>query len=67
MCKDKIDGILFLTAFPCALDSLVIPLVLRKVDIPTLHLIIDEENSMTGIITRLESFIDIIERNKIHD
>lgn len=67
MCKDKIDGILFLTAFPCALDSLVIPLVLRKVDIPTLHLIVDEENSMTGIITRLESFIDIIERNKIHD
>ncbi len=67
MCKDKIDGILFLTAFPCALDSLVIPLVLRKVDIPTLHLLIDEENSMTGIITRLESFIDIIERNKIHD
>lgn len=67
MCKDKIDGILFLTAFPCALDSLVIPLVLRKVDIPTLHLMIDEENSMTGIITRLESFIDIIERNKIHD
>lgn len=67
MCKDKIDGILFLTAFPCALDSLVIPLVLRKIDIPTLHLMIDEENSMTGIITRLESFIDIIERNKIHD
>ena len=67
MCKDKIGGILFLTAFPCALDSLVIPLVLRKVDIPTLHLMIDEENSMTGIITRLESFIDIIERNKIHD
>ena len=67
MCKDKIDGILFLTVFPCALDSLVIPLVLRKVDIPTLHLMIYEENSMTGIITRLESFIDIIERNKIHD
>lgn len=67
MCKDKIDGIIFLTAFPCALDSLVIPLVLRKIDIPTLHLIIDEENSMTGIITRIESFIDIIERNKIYD
>lgn len=67
MCEGKIDGIIFLTAFPCALDSLVIPLILRKVSIPSLHLIIDEENSSTGMITRIESFIDIIERNKIHE
>ena len=65
-CKDKVDGILFLTAFPCALDSLIIPLVLKKVALPSIHLVIDEENSMTGFITRLESFIDIIERNKIY-
>ena len=65
-CKDKIDGILFLTAFPCALDSLIIPLVIKKISLPSIHLIIDEENSMTGLITRIESFIDIIERNKIH-
>lgn len=67
MCKDKIDGVIFLTAFPCALDSLVVPLTIRKLDIPSLHLTIDEENSITGMITRLESFIDIIERNKIHE
>lgn len=67
MCKDKIDGVIFLTAFPCALDSLVVPLTIRKLDIPSLHLTIDEENSTTGMITRLESFIDIIERNKIHE
>lgn len=66
-CKDKVDGILFLTAFPCALDSLVIPLTLKKIDIPTLHLIMDEENSIAGLVTRIESFIDIIERNKIHE
>lgn len=67
MCQNKVDGILFLTAFPCGLDSLVIPLTLKKVSIPTLHLIIDEEDSMAGIVTRIESFIDIIERNKIHE
>ena len=67
MCQNKVDGILFLTAFPCALDSLVIPLTLKKIDLPSLHLIIDEENSMAGMVTRIESFIDIIERNKIHE
>lgn len=67
MCQNKVDGILFLTAFPCGLDSLVIPLTLKKVSIPTLHLIIDEEDSMAGMVTRIESFIDIIERNKIHE
>ena len=67
MCQDKVDGILFLTAFPCALDSLVIPLTLKKISIPTLHLIVDEENGIAGTVTRIESFIDIIERNKIHE
>ena len=67
MCQNKVDGILFLTAFPCALDSLVIPLTLKKIDLPSLHLIIDEENSMAGMVIRIESFIDIIERNKIHE
>lgn len=67
MCQNKVDGILFLTAFPCALDSLVIPLTLKKVSIPTLHLIVDEEDSIAGTVTRIESFIDIIERNKIHE
>lgn len=67
MCQNKVDGILFLTAFPCGLDSLVIPLTLKKINLPTLHLIIDEEDSMAGMVTRIESFIDIIERNKIHE
>lgn len=59
---NKVDGIIFITTFPCGLDSLVNELVIRKVKIPTLNLIIDDLDSLTGIETRLESFIDVIER-----
>lgn len=67
--KDKIDGIIFITSFPCGPDSLVNELLIRKLkDIPTLNLIIDELTGETGIETRIESFIDIIkERSGIID
>ncbi|MBP3765929.1 MAG: hypothetical protein J6G98_01950 [Bacilli bacterium] len=63
--KDKIDGIIFLSTFPCGPDSLVNELVLRKIKVPSINIIIDEMDSLAGIETRIESFIDIIkERNK---
>lgn len=63
--KDYVDGIIFLTTFPCGTDSLVNELIIRKLDnIPTLNLIIDEQTSQTGIDTRLESFIDIIKERR---
>lgn len=59
--KDKVDGIIFITTFPCGPDSLVNELMIRKLkNIPILNLLIDEATSETGLITRLESFIDII-------
>ena len=60
---DKIDGIIFLSTFPCGLDSLVNELVLRKIDKPYLNLIIDDLDGNAGIETRIESFIDIFEYN----
>lgn len=60
MVKDKVDGILFLSTFPCGLDSLVNELVIRKIDIPYLNIIIDDLDSLSGIETRIESFIDIL-------
>lgn len=63
VCKEKIDGIIFLTAFPCGLDSLVNELVMRKIDIPYLNLVIDDLDSLTGVETRLESFIDILSQD----
>lgn len=62
--RNDIDGIIFLTTFPCGPDSLVNEYITHKIDIPYLNIIIDNANSDTGIETRLESFIDIIEQNK---
>ena len=62
--KEIYDGVIFLTTFPCGVDSLVNELVLRKITKPTLNIIIDSNNSMVGLETRLESFIDILKERK---
>ena len=58
--KTMIDGIIFLTTFPCGPDSLVNELVIRKINIPHIQLIIDDLSSDVGLETRLESFLDIL-------
>ena len=40
MLDNLIDGVIFLSAFPCGLDSLVNELVMRKINIPYLNMII---------------------------
>lgn len=62
--ENNIDGIIFLTTFPCGLDSLVNELVIRKINIPNINIILDDINSLAGIYTRLESFIDILEQRR---
>ena len=58
---DKVDGIIFLSTFPCGLDSLVNELVFRKINKPYLNLILDDLGGIAGIETRIESFVDIFE------
>jgi predicted nucleotide-binding protein (sugar kinase/HSP70/actin superfamily) len=60
--KDNIDGIIFISSFPCAPDSMVNELIIRKTKLPYLNIIVDDLNSLAGIETRIESFIDIIEQ-----
>ena len=60
LCKDKVDGIIFLSSFPCGLDSLVNDVVIRKVKCKCLSLVIDDVDGFAGIETRLESFVDIV-------
>ena len=60
-------ALFFLTAFPCGPDSLTNELVIRKIDIPYLQLIQDDLDGVAGMETRLESFLDIIERKKVHE
>ncbi len=58
--EDKINGIIFISTFPCGPDSLANELVFRKLKKPYLNLIIDDVDGMAGFETRIESFIDII-------
>ena len=62
---NKINGIIFLTSFPCGPDSLINELLIRKIkNIPTTNIILDESSAEAGIHTRLESFIDIIKQKE---
>lgn len=61
--SNKVNGIVFLSSFPCGLDSLVNEYAMRKIHMPYLNLIIDDISSLTGIETRIESFVDIINEN----
>ena len=66
--QELVDGIILITSFPCGPDSLSNEMILRNVKIPITNLIIDEANSDTGLLTRIESFIYILEeRRKNHD
>ncbi len=63
--KNYVDGIILITTFPCGPDSLSNEMITKKVkDIPIISIIIDELNNSSGLITRLESFIDIINMKK---
>jgi len=59
--KDSVDGIILITTFPCGPDSLSNEMIIKNVDIPIINLIIDDSSGEAGIVTRIESFIDILE------
>ena len=63
--KDKVDGIILLSSFPCGPDSLSNDLICRKVkNVPILTLLFEDLNSDIGLITRLESFFDILKQKE---
>lgn len=63
--KDKVDGIILLSSFPCGPDSLSNDLICRKVkNIPILTLLFEDLNSDIGLLTRLESFFDILKQKE---
>ncbi len=65
--KSEIDGVIFLISFACGPDSLIQELVMRDMKtrkIPFLSLILDEHSGESGVITRIESLVDMIRRKK---
>lgn len=63
--RQKIDGLIFLSTFPCGVDSITNELVIRKLpNIPKIKIIYDEQSGEAGLQTRLESFADILNGDK---
>lgn len=66
--KDNVDGIILISCFPCGPDSICNELIQRGIKSkPIINLIIDEETGPVGLITRLESFIDIINKETSYE
>lgn len=59
----KIDGIIYISSFACGIDSVVIDLIKEKIkDFPFLILKVDEHTGESGFDTRIEAFVDMLER-----
>lgn len=66
-----IDGVIFLSSFACGLDSIIADYIERQIKrqkiLPFIQLTIDEQTGEAGIDTRIEAFIEMIERRKSND
>ena len=63
--KNIIDGVIFISTYPCGIDSLVNNLaILKNKNIPILNLSIDENITELSLETKLESFIDILKQGE---
>ena len=62
-----VDGIIAVSAFGCAPDSVMLSVVMqaaREANTPCISLILDEHSGEAGLITRLEAFVDMLTRRK---
>ena len=67
MIKNKVDGIIALSAFGCGPDSLMVDEIqyhATERNIPMIHLTIDEHTGEAGFVTRVEAFVDMLIRRK---
>ncbi len=62
----RADGIILLISFACGPDSLLAELAVRKLRdrVPMMLIVIDEETGEAGLMTRLESFVEMVQRRK---
>lgn len=67
--KNKVfDGIIYVSSFACGIDSVVVELVKEAIgNCPFMVLKIDEHTGEAGIDTRIEAFIDMLERKEIYE
>lgn len=63
--QKKTDGIIYISSFACGIDSVVTELIKCEIgDFPLLLLKIDEQTGEAGLDTRIEAFVDMLERRQ---
>jgi len=63
----KIDGVISVMAFTCGPDSVMVDTISRRAHAlkrPFMNLVLDEHGSSAGMITRLEAFVDMLNRQR---
>lgn len=68
--NEGIDGVICLSCFGCGSDSMTQEFIAnqaRRVHKPYMVITLDEHTGEAGIITRLEAFLDMIERRKKYE
>lgn len=65
--RDGFDGVIQLAPFTCTPEIVaqnVLPLLRAEHDVPVLTLVVDEHTAHTGVRTRLEAFVDFLDRRR---
>ena len=66
--KSGADGVIGIMAFGCGPDSLMMDIVYRRaarlMTTPFMRLTLEEHTAEAGVVTRLEAFLDMIQRRK---
>lgn len=63
--RERADGIILISGFPCGPDSMVNEMLMRRNDKTSLlNLVLDGQDGDAGVETRIESFLDIISFQK---
>ncbi|MEO0114388.1 MAG: acyl-CoA dehydratase activase-related protein [candidate division WOR-3 bacterium] len=66
--NQSVDGLLLISSFACGTSAVVNEIIVHEIacnaSVPLLTLLLDEHTSKTGLVTRLESFVDLITLKK---
>jgi predicted nucleotide-binding protein (sugar kinase/HSP70/actin superfamily) len=61
---ERVDGLLLVTSFACGTGAVTNELIQRKAvhrhGVPTILVLLDEHTGEAGIVTRVESFVDVL-------
>lgn len=65
--EGRIEGMIHVSSFACGPDSLTGEIITRRAyraGLPFLNLVLDEHSGEAGMLTRLEAFLDMVERRR---